>query len=348
MSVLPERNALAQTQSNVASKVPVSRTRTKKDKEELFLSLYKKKVPRVTECNVGEVGSKIANGGYGTVYNIIHNGLEHALKIFYIDGDKQNIQFNGRELRTANALSSKGIGPEVHDYGFLMLNDAVVQGYMLMEKYPHDASSDVFEKLDIRDKITVLKETAIQLGKIHSLDLAHNDVKPNNIMFKLDKYGKVSKVAVIDFGLVCKVNKSYGSVQGVIYTPPEQYSVEYKKKISRASTDSYQLALLIWFIFVGEWPFKRVVGNRDVYPVIGTYETYEDYTRVVETETVKKKLEENIHKCYGIEDKSDIVKNYIVHTLLEILIVNTGRSAADRISMHVITEKLNSILVHLL
>jgi serine/threonine protein kinase len=349
MSVSTKKDALkpVSKQTNVASKVPNGGKKMQKIADTHFLSLYKQKVPRKTECDVGKIGSQIADGGYGIVYNVVYKDTEHAIKIFYIEGSKNEIQASGRELRTANALSSIGVGPEVYDYGFLTCEEIVVQGYMLMEKYAHDLASDTFDALDIYDKILILKESAVQLLKIHSLGMAHNDVKPNNIMFKLDKSERVSKVAVIDFGFTREVNKDYGSLKGVVFTPPDIYSLDYEKKISYVLTDSYQMALVIWFVFVGEWPFKRVVGNNDVCPVKGTYETYDDFMKAAETETVKNIFKEKILGCKGMDSKSKKVKNYVVHTLLEIVITNMARVPADRSSMQIIFEKLNSLILYL-
>lgn len=102
------------------------------------------------------------------------------------------------------------------------------------------------------DKIEVFLEVLKCIDKIHSVGIVHKDIKPNNIVLKLENGNK--KVYIIDFGISTYEGKSFAGVASNKYSCREQKTCGTPAKFA---WDNYELGGLYKFM-MGEDANKQI------------------------------------------------------------------------------------------
>jgi TPR repeat protein len=103
-----------------------------------------------------------------------------------------------------------------------------------------------------KEAIRILKETAAALDYAHQHGVVHRDIKPGNIMLRKDGTVKVG-----DFGIAKVISRQHTTSTGVImgtpsYMSPEQ--IEGRQVDGRS--DQFALAVLAYELLAGERPFQ--------------------------------------------------------------------------------------------
>ena len=166
-----------------------------------------------------QIGAYLGKGGFGSVYRVIYNGEELALKIIddlrtfsLPDGDKEALV--GEKLRHPNLVRTVAHGKSFDE-------ERKARFWMLMELCPNGSLLSSIEKGVFRN-MTALYQTAIEIcagmAYLHENALVHGDLNGNNVL--LDG-AMVAKIA--DFGLTRKYDgtartQTYGTVS---HMPPE-------------------------------------------------------------------------------------------------------------------------------
>ena len=98
-------------------------------------------------------------------------------------------------------------------------------------------------RLEERKAANIIKQVLEALNCVHSLNFIHCDVKPENIMFKDEKF---DKIGLIDFGSACEISRMTAEyVQSRPYRAPEiVIEVEYTNKIDMWSVGCLTVELL--------------------------------------------------------------------------------------------------------
>ena len=119
----------------------------------------------------------------------------------------------------------------------------------------------------LRLSVEIIKGILSGVGEMHSRDLVHRDIKPDNIL--LDS-GHVPLIA--DFGSVKKIPQGAkwvtGSGQAALYRPPETC----RDQIYTVASDIYQVGLVLYQLLGGSLPYEAEAWmtprDRGVYKAI--------------------------------------------------------------------------------
>ena len=221
------------------------------------------------------INNKVGKGSSGMVYNGNYNNKECIIKCFNIDNfnDKEScIEDLCNELSIYDLIKNTKYCCELigftynDDNLYLILKDYNVNGDLadflnidnFWNKYDRHVSENqyfyhYFNKrwlynLDRNIKIKITKELINGIYELHSLDIAHCDLKTNNLLYNQNE----NKLVIIDFGASNYLNNKkeidVGLHMGTIgYCCP---ILNYKGICSKKS-DIYSLAVCIVEIWCG-------------------------------------------------------------------------------------------------
>ncbi|MCP5497464.1 MAG: AAA family ATPase [Leptospiraceae bacterium] len=142
----------------------------------------------------------------------------------------------------------KAIGMQKYRNGYVMLFEDI--GGVSLEKHCKENKLSLKQFIDLAIKITEI------LGKIHSENVIHKDIKPHNIIIN----PKTNELKITDFGSASFLSRENPvlitkSLEGTIsYISPEQTgrmnrTIDYR-------TDFYSLGVLFYELLTGDLPFK--------------------------------------------------------------------------------------------
>lgn len=214
-----------------------------------------------------ELEGLIGRGGLGEVLlarDTLLGRLVAIKRLHTPEADGQNLsELALREARVLASLLHPNIVTifDIFPYGRDMLVAMeYVKGRNLQEIGEH-------APVAVDDFIEVARQSLQALHAAHSHGILHRDIKPGNIM--VADTGEPSLVVkVLDFGLAKLAESvrqgsdgSGGEVVGSVYTmAPEQF----EQRGEDCRTDLYSLGCVLYFILVGEYPFR----GKDVNSVI--------------------------------------------------------------------------------
>jgi serine/threonine-protein kinase len=201
----------------------------------------------------------LADGGMASVYVAMDARLERrvALKIMRpgLAQDEVFVDRFRREARSAARLSHPNV-VAVFDQGedgdevFLVME--LVAGKTLREVIHEEAP------LTAREALAIAEPVLEALRAAHEGDIVHRDVKPENVLIRVD-----GEVKVADFGLArAASNQTTTSQTGVVigtasYLSPEQV----ERGVSDARSDLYAAGLLLFEMLTGR---KAVTGETPI------------------------------------------------------------------------------------
>lgn len=220
-----------------------------------------------TESRIGSIVAEtyrverlIAEGGMGSVFEVVHLRLGHHYVLKYLDGHlaggaEARARFR-QEAEIAASLDHPAI-IQVFDFN----TDGGGEPYMVMEFFDGQTLDDFFRgrQVSFRDVMRVFEPLCGALIAAHRAGVVHRDLKPSNVMVKRSESGAY-EVRLLDFGISkLHAEKADMTCDNVVmgtpnYMSPEQASGKTSQVDAR--TDVFALGTLLYEMFSGRKAFE--------------------------------------------------------------------------------------------
>ncbi|MFH1532928.1 MAG: protein kinase [Pseudomonadota bacterium] len=207
-----------------------------------------------------QVIERIAQGGMGVVYRVVHRytGREEALKVIHKDLARDE-DVRRRFLVEAMAVAKLKSPYTVTLYDCSATEDG--QLHIAMEYLEGFSLRDALKNhgpMDWRRAVRFALHACLSLEEAHGKGILHRDIKPSNFLITRDEDG-IEVLKVLDFGIArmdtvpgAAALTQAGEVLGTpVYMSPEQHRGERADNRS----DIYSLGLVIHEMMTGRPPF---------------------------------------------------------------------------------------------
>ncbi|MEM7646566.1 MAG: serine/threonine-protein kinase [Pseudomonadota bacterium] len=199
------------------------------------------------------IESQLGSGGMGDVYLAADSQLDRKVAIKVIHSHKVAEQkFIDRFLQEAKILASMNHSNIVSIYSLGQTKDF---HYIVMEHVEGKPLSDVMQSrgFGLGESIHVFKQVSRGLLAAHENSIVHRDIKPSNIMVTNRGVAKL-----LDFGISKDFRQTKDlTEQGVRVGTSAYFSPEaLSGGIVSFQSDIFSLGILLYFMIVGEHPFR--------------------------------------------------------------------------------------------
>ena len=138
------------------------------------------------------IGDQIGEGGFGAVYAGKLKGMDVAIKIPHADLSEEELGAFAEEIKVLRTI--------FHPHVVLFLGACTEEGKIriVTEKMEMDVENYLQKnkgRVNLLEKMRILRGAALGLTWIHGLNMIHRDVKPANLL--LDKNAECK---ITDFG----------------------------------------------------------------------------------------------------------------------------------------------------
>ena len=254
-------------------------------------------------------GNLLGEGGFAKVMlaTNIYRYKEVAIKII----DKtmiDNWDFIENEINILKFCNHTNIIKYIdnfEDIDYFYIVTEYIEGYVNLTSIFKNCYSKGY------DVIQIIKNIAEGLKYVHKYNIIHNDLKPGNILIKMNS----NNIKLIDFGLSCfipnanEVYKNYGTQA---FYPPEKY----QNKPCSKKTDIWSYGIMIFCLKSGVCEFEESALRKSEKPmyikILENIRNYENFS-IQERDLIFKCLETNLNKRFSIEQilSHDIFKKYV-------------------------------------
>ncbi|XP_069108544.1 uncharacterized protein [Argopecten irradians] len=261
-----------------------------------LLKSYRGEVIKFDELAMGE---KIGHGGFGDIYSAKWKDTLVAVKKLRVQRVSQKrLRDFTSEIKIFCTLDHPNI---VQFYGACCVspNIAIVMEFMegcLFQMLHMDEDITLTED----DKLSIIRQIARGLEYLHVKNIAHCDVKSQNVLMASSGDGYIAKFT--DFGLSMMrsnsdtsstVNDKVRNIGTPRYSAPEVLRGELLDRAAMMGADVYSLGLVVFEVITQDEPFdslntkqiERFVGHGDQRPVFGT--------------DIDENVEENVKECWN-------------------------------------------------
>jgi FixJ family two-component response regulator len=189
----------------------------------------------------------IGEGGMSRVYLASREGDDEPLVVKILraefTGDKLALERFIEEYNLVERIRSRHVA-RIHGHG--VSGDLA---YLVMEFFDGgDLNKRLGNKaLEPEECLKIFRELMFALGDIHEQGVLHRDLKPQNLMFRVD-----GSLAVLDFGIAKHVDAVDRTGQGEILGTPRYMSPEQVRGVALdLRTDIYSAGVLLYQMLTG-------------------------------------------------------------------------------------------------
>jgi len=232
--------------------------------EKLEKVFKENKIPIIQYEELKKNKPAFAEGGFGKVFSGYYNNTKIALKQMKFD------KFEDELINEIlNEIKTLSIANEMTDqvpkfYGLWKGRKSVGLVLEFIEGKP---LSKLSSSLTRKEKINIIVQLCQILKAIHSKNMIHRDLKPDNIII-----GNGLKVTLIDFGL-CRIAKRIITMTNKPKGTPHYYAPEAVDIVESGDSDEYafnistkadiwSVGVIISEIFSGVYPWSSLAKNQ--------------------------------------------------------------------------------------
>ncbi len=195
-------------------------------------------------AQIYRVQEHLGGGGFGETYLAENTTLPgNQVVVKTVASPDQGLE----EAQTLVSLQSANV---VRVLAFDQTHRAIV-----MERAAGEPLANRIGRIDVLTAIRIAREVAMALSDLEASQLAHRDVKPENIMVELRGVGGRLIVKLIDFGIALKVGKPLTTdpVGSPLYCPAEQHD---RHMPPHPTDDVYALGGVLFHMLAHRPPFE--------------------------------------------------------------------------------------------
>lgn len=223
--------------------------------------------------------SLIEQGGMGDIYlamdTHLHRRVAFKVMSMAINAQTDTVAINEavnlfkREANAVTLLDHPHILP-LYDYGEETF-EGILLTYIVMPYRPEGSFANWVSKRKKSGNLTMyeaahfLRQAASALQFAHDYGVIHRDVKPSNFLIMTNKQrpGRPD-VQLADFG-VAKFMRAISTPTGIIRGTPLYMAPEFWRGAAVPASDQYALALMIYEMLTGIFPFKGDTPEQLLY-----------------------------------------------------------------------------------
>jgi serine/threonine-protein kinase len=206
------------------------------------------------------VESVIGSGAFGSVYRGLQLGLERpvAIKVptHEIAADPVMVRRFEREARSASRIRHPGV---VVIYAVGELGDG--RPYLAMELIDGQPLNRILADGPVapRRALQIARSIASALGETHAAGVVHRDLKPTNIIWRVDRNGD-DRITLVDFGIAASKPGTADATKltggGVLGTPHYMSPEQAHGDEVDARADLYALGCVLFELVTASTPFE--------------------------------------------------------------------------------------------
>lgn len=201
-----------------------------------------------------ESDQPIGDGSFSICMKCVNNNTEkeYAVKILRKD---RNVAAEIDALNACHGHSNiVSIVEVIEDDAFTYIITEWLAGKELF-KYVQEQTLNECEARGI------FKEILHAVTHMHSQNIAHRDLKLENIKFTNENTNK-SSIKILDFGFACKINDNDSEMEGACYTLDYAAPEILSNKKYTESCDLWSLGVILYALLCGSLPFRRQNGTE--------------------------------------------------------------------------------------
>lgn len=196
-----------------------------------------------------EVLESLGTGSWANVFKVrdVRTGNLYTLKLFqYLSSEGLYQHFKARDMHHITKIEHPNLS-HVVDFGHV--GDHI---YFISDFFDGASLSNFrFSKNKISSLYNIIVQICYALNALHTQNILHNDIKPENILYK--STGNTLEVKLIDYGFSrLELDKDTQYVSGTLpYIAPEIYM----GRPAGNSSDFYSLGVVIYRLITGSFPY---------------------------------------------------------------------------------------------
>ncbi|MCF7859420.1 MAG: protein kinase [Candidatus Cloacimonetes bacterium] len=196
-----------------------------------------------------KVEKKLGSGIWATVFKVndLRTNTKYVLKLFQmLDADSLYERFTAENMHQITKLNHPNL---IHVIDFGSFENHV---YYISEYYEGKTLSDFkYNKTNEALFYDIIVQICYALSALHSQNIIHKDLKPNNVVYKIQKNQPMVKL--MDYGFtkvdIKRTNQRIGNV--LPYLAPEIFT----GKEAVIQSDFYSLGVMLYQITTGTLPY---------------------------------------------------------------------------------------------